>query len=71
MQTGEKLLSVLAGVLIVLAFVLKAVIPQTFRLGVGSRYYRPDSLAFWVFLVAALVLVIIVVLKILMRGDAA
>jgi hypothetical protein len=60
----------IAMVLIVLAFVLRAVIPQTFRLGVGSRYYRPDSLAFWVFLAAGLVLGIIVVLKIIMRSDA-
>jgi hypothetical protein len=71
MQTGDKVLSVSAGVLIVLAFVLKAVIPQTtYRIGFGSRYYRPDSVAFWVFLILGLILGVIVVLKIIMRSDA-
>ena len=59
----------MAGVLIVLAFVLKAVIPQTYRIGLGSRYYRPDSIAFWLFLIMDLILGVIVVLKIIMRSD--
>ncbi len=70
MQTGDKFLSVLAGVLIVLAFVLRAVIPETYRVGIGGHYYRPDSIAFWVVLVVGLILGVIVVLRIIMRSDA-
>jgi len=70
MQTGDNFLSVLAAVLIVLAFVLKAVIPQTYRLGLGAYFYRLDSIAFWVLLMAGLILDVIVALKIIMRSDA-
>ncbi len=70
MQTGGKCLSLLAAVLIVLAFVLKVVIPQTYRLGRGAYFYRLDSIAFWVLLMAGLILGVIVVLKIIMRSDA-
>jgi hypothetical protein len=70
MQTGVKFLSVLAAVLIVLAFVLKAVIPQTqYRLGIGAYFYRLDSIAFWVLLMVGLILDVIVALKIIMRSD--
>ncbi|HEY6266847.1 MAG TPA: hypothetical protein VIX11_01000 [Candidatus Acidoferrum sp.] len=64
MQTGGKFLSVLALLLIVLAFVLKAVIPQTYRLGIGAYFYRLDSTAFWVLVMAGLILGVIVALKI-------
>jgi hypothetical protein len=57
MQTGDKFLSVLVTVLIVLAFVLKAVIPQTYRFGLGGRYYRPDSIVFWAVLMVGLILI--------------
>jgi len=70
MQTGGKFLFVLAAVLIVLAFVLKAVIPQTYRLGLGAYFYRLDSIAFWVLLMAGLILDVIVALKIIIRSDA-
>jgi hypothetical protein len=70
MQTGDKILSILAAVLIVLAFVLKAAIPQTYRLGLGPRFYRPDSIAFWVLLTAGLILAVIMALKMVMRGNA-
>jgi len=70
MQTGGKFLFVLAAVLIVLAFVLKAVIPQTYRLGLGAYFYRLDSIAFWVLLMAGLILGVIVAFKIIMRSDA-
>jgi len=70
MQTGDKFLSVLAAVLIVLAFVLKAVIPQTYRFGIGADFYRLDSIVFWAVLMAGLILGVIVVVKIIMRSDA-
>ena len=64
-------MSVLAAVLIVLAFVLKAVIPQTqYRLGIGAYFYRLDSIVFWAVLMVGLILGVIVVLKIIMRSDA-
>jgi hypothetical protein len=69
MQSGNKFLSVLAAGFVLLAFVLKTVVPQTlFRIGLGNRFYRPDSLAFWVFLLAGFVVGIIVLLKIIVRG---
>lgn len=52
-----------------LAFCLKA-IPQTYRFGLGARYYRMDTLPFWVLLVAGLVLGVIAVLKIIVRNNA-
>jgi hypothetical protein len=70
MQTGDKFLSVLAAVLIVLAFVLKAAIPQTYRLGIRAYFYRLDSIAFWVLLMAGLIVGVIVALKIIMRSAA-
>jgi hypothetical protein len=70
MQTGVKFLSVLAAVLIVLAFVLKAAIPQTYRLGIRAYFYRLDSIAFWVLLMAGLIVGVIVALKIIMRSAA-
>ncbi len=70
MQSGDKFLSVLAAMLIVLAFVLKAVIRQTYRLGIGVYFYRLDSIAFWVLLMAGLILGVIVALKIIMRGHS-
>jgi hypothetical protein len=70
MQTGDKFLSVLAVVLIVLALVLKAAIPQTYRLGIGAYFYRLDSIAFWVLLMAGLILGVIVALKIITRSVA-
>ena len=66
MQTGDKFLSVLAAVLIVLAFVLRAAIPLTHRLGIGAYFYRLDSIAFWGLLVVGLILGVIVVLKIIL-----
>lgn len=66
-QTGDKFLSALAAVLIVLAFVPKGVIPQTYRFGLGGRHYRPDSIAFWLFLVVGLVGGMVVLLKIIVR----
>lgn len=66
-QTEDKFLSALPAVLIVLAFVLKAGIPQTYRFGLGGRYYRPDSIAFWLFLVVGLVVGMVVLLKIIVR----
>jgi hypothetical protein len=67
--TGDKVLSVLGVVLVILAFCLKA-IPQTFRFGVGARYYRMDVLPFWVLLVAGFVLGLIAILKIVLRNNA-
>jgi hypothetical protein len=64
-------LAVASGeLLIVLAFVLKATIPLTYRLGLGAYFHRLDSIAFWVLLMAGLILGVIAVLKIIMCSDA-
>jgi hypothetical protein len=70
MQTADRFLSVLAATFIVLAFVFKAVIPQTYRLGLGDRFYRPDSIAFWVSFIVGLSLGLIVIFKIIIRSAA-
>ena len=70
MQTGNKFLSILAAVLVVLAFVLKAAIPLTYRFGIGAYFYRLDSIVFWVLLIAGLTLGIIVAFKIIMHSAA-
>jgi hypothetical protein len=70
MHTGNRLLPILAAVFIVLAFVLRAVLPATvLRIGLGRRFYTPGQVAFWVFLVAGLVTAEIVILKITVRGQ--
>jgi hypothetical protein len=72
MQTEPKSLSMLAAVLILLAFVLRAVIPRNLFLPggwpLGSHWYRMGWVSFWVFLVAGFVVVMVVLLKIIMRG---
>ena len=71
MQTADRFLSVLAATFIVLAFVFKAVIPQTtYRLGLGDRFYRPDSIAFWVSFIVGASLGLIVIFKIIIRSAA-
>jgi hypothetical protein len=62
-RPGSKLLPILAAVFIVLAFVLRAAVPVTrYRIGIGNTYYRPDTIAFWVFLIAGIVTGVIAIL---------
>jgi hypothetical protein len=70
LHTGNKLLLILAAVFIVLAIVLRAVLPATvLRIGIGTRFYPPGQVAFWVFWGAGLVTAMIVILKINVRGQ--
>jgi hypothetical protein len=66
---GIKFLSFMAAVLITIAVILKTMIPQTYRFGIGGHYYRPDY-AYWVLLLAGIVLGVIVVLKIIARTQS-
>ncbi len=69
-----KSLSILAAVLILIAFVLRAVILQNLFLPggwpLGSHWYRMGWVSFWVFLIAGLVMGLIVAIKVIIRrGD--
>jgi len=74
MQTGPKILSILATVFILLAFVLRAVIPRDLFLPggwpLGSHWYRMGWVSFWAFLIAGLVMGLIVVIRVMIRGQA-
>jgi hypothetical protein len=62
-------MSILAAAFLVLAFVLRAVVPRTlYRWPIGNHYYRADAILFRAFLVAGLVIAGIVMLKLLLRG---
>jgi hypothetical protein len=64
MYTGNKLFPILAAVFIVLAFVLRAVVPVTrYRFGIGNTYYRPDTILFWIFWIAGIVTGLIAILR--------
>ncbi len=56
MQTGTRTLSILGAVLIVLAFVLRAVLPRGLSIGMGSRFFHLNRIAFWLSLIAGLVI---------------
>lgn len=61
-------MSILATAFLVLAFVLRAVVPRTsYRWPIGSHYYRADTILFWAFLVAGIVIAGIVMLKLLLH----
>ena len=59
-----KLLSILAAVLVVLAFVVKAIVPQNLFLPggwpPGSHWYQAGWVMFWAFLIAGLALGLVV-----------
>lgn len=68
-----KLLSLLMATLIVLAFTLRAVIPDNLYLPGGwpwgSHWYRANWVAFWFFLLAGIAVGLILIVKIAMRGQ--
>ena len=74
MQTGPKMLSIWAAFLILMAFVLRAVIPPTLFVPggwpLGSHWYRASSVAFWFFLIAGIVTGLILIIKAAVRGQA-
>jgi hypothetical protein len=63
-------MAILAAACLVLAFVLRAVVPRTsYRWPIGNHYWRADTILFCAFLVAELVVAGIVMLKLLLRGQ--
>jgi branched-subunit amino acid permease len=68
-----KALSVLAAVLIVLAFVFRSVVPQNLFLPggwpLGSHWYRTSWVAFWFFLISGVVVALTAIIKVAARGQ--
>jgi TRAP-type C4-dicarboxylate transport system permease small subunit len=69
-----KALSILTAILIVLAFVLRAIIPSTrFVPGgwpLGSHWYRASWVAFWFFLSAGIVTGLVLTIRAAVRGQS-
>lgn len=69
-----RVLSIVTAMLIVLAFVLKAVIPNNLFLPagwpLGSHWVRTGWVAFWLFLIAGIVTGLIVIIRLAGRGEA-
>ena len=67
MQTRLKILSILPVFLILMAFVLRAVVPPTIYVPggwpLGSHWYRAGWVAFWFFLITGIVVGLILVIK--------
>jgi hypothetical protein len=65
--------SIATASLIALAFILRAVIPANLLLPggwpLGSHWYRTGWVAFWLFLIAGIVMGLIVIIKFAVRGQ--
>jgi hypothetical protein len=70
-----KTLSIVTASLIILAFILRAVIPSNLYVPggwpLGSHWYRTNWVAFWFFLIAGIVMAVIVVIRLTMRDQTA
>ena len=71
----SKTLPTLTALLIILAFILRAVIPSNLFVPggwpLGSHWYRMTWVAFWLFLIAGIIAALTVLIKFVMRGQAA
>jgi hypothetical protein len=69
----SKVLFIVAASLVVLAFVLRALLPQNLFISggwpVGSHYLHISSVAFWVCLLAGFAFTAIAVAEVLGRGQ--
>ena len=68
MQSGAEALPILGAALIVLAFVLRAVLPRGPFIGMGSHFFRLNRIAFWLSLVAGLAIGIIRIVRAVASG---
>ena len=68
MQSGAEALPILGAALIVLAFVLRAVLPRGLFIGMGSRFFHLNRIAFWLSLIAGLVIGIIGIVRAVASG---
>lgn len=66
---GDRILFVAAAGFIVLAFIVRALVPTetVYRIRAGNIFYRPDTFLFWSFVVAGLGVCVIATLKIAVR----
>ena len=65
----DRILFVSAAGLIVLAFIVRALVPTEtlYRIRAGNIFYRPDTFLFWSFVLAGLGVCLIAILKITVR----
>ncbi len=66
---GTRLVAIIATALITVSILLKIVVPQAYRLGIGRHYYRP-AYAYWVLLLAGIILALVAVLKAIPRTNS-
>ena len=70
----SKILPILTASFIILAFILRAVIPNNLFMPsgwpLGSHWVRTSWVAFWFFLIAGIVTGLILVIKLALRGQA-
>lgn len=69
MQYSNKLLSILAVGLIVMALVIRVVVPPTIFVGIKSHFYHIGTIASWLVLFVGLALGIIVILRVILHGQ--
>lgn len=65
----DRILFVTAAGLIVLAFIVRALVPidTVYRIRAGNTFYRPDTFLFWSLMVAGLGVCLVATLKIAVR----
>jgi len=56
MLSGERTLLIWAAALIALSFVLRGALPRGLFIPIGSRFFHLNRIAFWLSLIAGLVI---------------
>lgn len=72
MQIRLKTLSIVAAIVLLIAFAVRAVVPQNFLIPggwpLGSHWYHANWVAFWVFLVIGIAAAVIVMLRVVLHS---
>jgi hypothetical protein len=72
MQIRLKTLSIVAAIVLLIAFAFRAVVPQNFLIPggwpLGSHWYHGNWVAFWVFLIIGIIEAMIVVIGVVSRS---
>ncbi len=69
MRGSENLLSILAAGLIMIALVLRVVLPSTMFIGIASRFFRINAIASWLLIFAGVAIAMVVILRIILRNQ--
>jgi hypothetical protein len=72
MQIRLKTLSIVAAIVLLIAFAVRAVVPQNFLIPggwpLGSHWYHADWVAFWVLLIIGITAAMIVMIGAVLRS---